>query len=66
MEMIDGIRSQILAQIKRSGFFPSDRAKESLLDAYSYDFAMVQAALTMGAYPNIARVDPETSMLRTM
>ncbi|XP_043278621.1 3'-5' RNA helicase YTHDC2-like [Venturia canescens] len=66
MEMIVGMRTQLLGQLRASGFV---RAKGSGdirdLNINSENWAVVKAALTAGLYPNLIRVDREHSHLRT-
>lgn len=66
MEMIVGMRTQLLGQLRASGFV---RAKGSGdirdLNINSESWAVVKAALTAGLYPNLIRVDREHSHLRT-
>ena len=64
MEMIDGMRYQILTQLKKSRLIPyKDHRK---VNENQDNWLIVKAALAMGTYPNIARFDTEALQLRTM
>ncbi len=60
LEIVDGMRNQILGQLKNSGFMNSD------VNSNSREWSIVKAALTAGSYPNLARFDWSASQLRTM
>lgn len=66
MEMVVGTRTQLLGQLRASGFVkargPGDIRD---LNTNSENWAVVKAALTAGLYPNLARVDREHRQLRT-
>ena len=65
MEMIDGMRYQILTQLKKSRLIPFNDNNRNV-NENSNNWNVVKAALAMGAYPNIARFDTEALQLRTM
>lgn len=66
MEMVVGMRTQLLGQLRASGFVrargPGDIRD---LNSNSENWAVVKAALTAGLYPNVIRVDREHFQLRT-
>ncbi|KAH0950534.1 hypothetical protein HN011_001845 [Eciton burchellii] len=66
MEMVVGMRTQLLGQLRASGFVrarsPGDIRD---LNTNSENWAVVKAALTAGLYPNLIRVDREHMQLRT-
>ena len=66
MEMVAGMRVQLLGQLRASGFV---RAKGSGdirdLNKNSENWAVVKAALTAGSYPFLARFDKEAMQLRS-
>ncbi|XP_048505988.1 3'-5' RNA helicase YTHDC2-like isoform X2 [Athalia rosae] len=66
MEMVVGMRTQLLGQLRASGFVrargPGDIRD---LNTNSENWAIVKAALTAGLYPNLIRVDREYLQLRT-
>ena len=66
MDMIMGMRTQVLGQLRASGFVrakgPGDIRD---LNKHSENWAVVKAALTAGAYPNLARFDRDASQLRS-
>ena len=66
MEMVVGMRTQLLGQLRASGFIrargPGDIRD---LNSNSENWAVVKAALTAGLYPNVIRVDREHLQLRT-
>lgn len=66
MEMVVGMRTQLLGQLRASGFVrarsPGDIRD---LNSNSESWAVVKAALTAGLYPNLIRVDREHLQLRT-
>ncbi|XP_011312776.1 probable ATP-dependent RNA helicase YTHDC2 [Fopius arisanus] len=66
MEMITGMRSQLLGQLRASGFVRA-RGPGDIRDLNwnSENWAVVKAALTAGLYPNLIRVDREHGQLRT-
>ncbi|XP_015112250.1 3'-5' RNA helicase YTHDC2 [Diachasma alloeum] len=66
MEMITGMRSQLLGQLRASGFVRA-RGTGDIKDLNwnSENWAVVKAALTAGLYPNLIRVDREHGQLRT-
>jgi hypothetical protein len=66
MEMLAGTRTQLLGQLRASGFVrakgPGDIRD---LNKNAENWAVVKAALTAGCYPNLARFDHEAQRLRT-
>ncbi|XP_012146608.1 3'-5' RNA helicase YTHDC2 [Megachile rotundata] len=66
MEMVVGMRTQLLGQLRASGFVrargPGDIRD---LNSNSENWAVVKAALTAGLYPNLIRVDRDHMQLRT-
>lgn len=66
LEMVVGMRSQLLGQLRASGFVRS-RGSGDIRDinTNSENWAVVKAALTAGLYPNLIRVDREHLHLRT-
>ncbi|RXG71364.1 putative ATP-dependent RNA helicase YTHDC2 [Armadillidium vulgare] len=72
MEMIHGMRAQVLAQLRSSGFVrargPGDISESSFfrdVNTNSDNWAVVKAALLSGIYPNLIRVDRDQKQLRT-
>ncbi|XP_074107182.1 3'-5' RNA helicase YTHDC2 isoform X1 [Cotesia typhae] len=66
MEMIVGMRTQMLGQLRASGFVRARGAGDIRdLNLNSENWAVVKAALTAGLYPNLIRVDREYGQLRT-
>ena len=66
MEMIVGMRTQLLGQLRASGFVRTRGSGDIRdLNLNSENWAVVKAALTAGLYPNMIRVDREHSQLRT-
>ena len=63
MEMIEGMRYQIITQLKKSKILPY---KDFPFNKHGNNWSIVKAALTMGAYPNLARFEKEAQQLRTM
>ncbi|XP_061379470.1 3'-5' RNA helicase YTHDC2-like [Danaus plexippus] len=66
MEMIVGYRSQLLAQLRALGLVKA-RGSGDIKDVNlnSEKWHVVKAVLVSGLYPSIARVDRDTSTLRT-
>jgi len=66
LEMVMGLRAQILGQLRASGFVRT-RGGSDLheLNQFSDNWAVIKAALTAGLYPNLARIDREHRQLRT-
>ena len=66
MGMIVGMRTQLLGQLRASGF---ERARGGGdirdLNTNSENWAVVKAALVAGMYPNILRVDRDRWQLTT-
>lgn len=66
MDMIAGMRSQLLGQLRASGFV---RAKGSGdirdLNTNSENWAVVKAALFVGMYPNVIRIDRKNNKMLT-
>lgn len=69
MEMVAGIRNQVLAQLRASGFVKARGPGDiKSININSSNWSLVKACLVSGLYPNIARVDKEegrSSVLRT-
>lgn len=66
MEMVVGMRTQLLGQLRASGFVRSRGPGDIRdLNSNSENWAVVKAALTAGLYPNLIRVDREHLQLRT-
>ena len=63
MEMIDGMRYQIISQLKKSRILPY---KDFPFNKNGNNWSIVKAALTMASYPNLARFEKEAGQLRTM
>ncbi|XP_014254890.1 probable ATP-dependent RNA helicase YTHDC2 isoform X2 [Cimex lectularius] len=67
MEMIMGTRAQVLAQLRASGFIKSKAPLDiKYVNSNSDNWAVVKAALIGGLYPNIARIDREHKVIRTV
>jgi len=66
MEMVVGMRNQVLAQLRASGFVRS-RGSGDIRDINlnSENWGLVKACLAAGLYPNLARLDREAGVLRT-
>jgi len=66
MEMIAGMRQQVLASLKDNGFLKA-RGNNNLqpYNVNSANWSVVKACLVAGLYPNIARYDPDAGQLRT-
>jgi hypothetical protein len=64
MKMIQGIRRQLIFELKRLNLLPSDliTAEEPDLNKYSHEWTMVQAAIVAGCFPDIAYVRPGTKL----
>lgn len=66
MEMIVGMRTQLLGQLRASGFVRSRGPGDIRdLNLNSENWAVVKACLTAGLYPNLIRVDRKHGQLRT-
>uniref|UniRef100_A0A6A7FSI6 RNA helicase n=1 Tax=Hirondellea gigas TaxID=1518452 RepID=A0A6A7FSI6_9CRUS len=67
MEMIHGIRGQILAQLRGMGFVKPRGPHGDIRDcnSNSNNWGMVKAAIVAGVYPNLIRTDREQHTLRT-
>lgn len=66
MEMIVDIRSQLLAQLRATGFVrtrPPGDIRE--LNMNSNNWALIKAILTVGFYPNIAYVKKDSAKIET-
>lgn len=64
MEMIVGMRAQLLGQLRASGFVRARGGGDIRdLNTNSENWAVVKAALCAGMYPNIIRVDRQKSQL---
>jgi len=59
--MVNGLRAQILGQLKASRVFRDQRE----VNTNSTNWAVVKAALTAGHYPNLARIDKEQGQIKT-
>ncbi len=67
MEMIVGMRTQLLGQLRASGFVRARGGGDIRdLNTNSENWAVVKAALTAGMYPNIMRVDRDRCQLTTV
>ena len=66
MEMIVGMRNQVLAQLRASGFVKA-RGSGDIRDINmnSENWGLVKACIVAGLYPNLVRVDREGGGLRT-
>ncbi|XP_066993237.2 3'-5' RNA helicase YTHDC2 [Anabrus simplex] len=66
MEMIVGMRTQLLGQLRASGFVRARGGGDIRdLNSNSENWAVIKAALCAGMYPNLIRVDREHMQLRT-
>lgn len=66
MEMIVGMRTQLLGQLRASGFVRARGGGDIRdLNSNSENWAVVKAALCAGMYPNIVHVDRERCQLTT-
>ncbi|XP_043241748.1 3'-5' RNA helicase YTHDC2-like isoform X2 [Amphibalanus amphitrite] len=66
METVVGMRTQLLGQLRASGFVRARGAGDIRdLNSNSEIWAVVKAALCAGCYPNLIRVDREQVQLRT-
>ncbi|XP_069677317.1 3'-5' RNA helicase YTHDC2-like isoform X2 [Periplaneta americana] len=66
MEMVVGMRTQLLGQLRASGFVRARGGGDIRdLNTNSENWAVVKAALCAGMYPNLIRVDREHMQLRT-
>ncbi|VDI58889.1 ATP-dependent RNA helicase YTHDC2 [Mytilus galloprovincialis] len=64
MEMIVGMRAQLLGQLRASGFVRARGGGDIRdLNTNSENWAVVKASLCAGMYPNIIRVDRQKSQL---
>jgi HrpA-like RNA helicase len=64
MEMIFGIRTQLLGQLRASGFVRARGASDIRdLNTNSENWAVVKAVLCAGYFPNVLRVDPQRGLL---
>ena len=67
MEQVVSLRTQLLGQLRASGFVrPKGGGDIRDLNTNAENWAVVKAAITAGMYPNLVRVDRETNQLRTM
>ena len=65
LEMVTGMRSQLLGQLRAAGFVRPKGADDIRdLNRNSENWAVVKAALAAGAYPSIARLDRSAGVLR--
>ncbi|XP_055954066.1 3'-5' RNA helicase YTHDC2-like isoform X2 [Argiope bruennichi] len=66
MEMIVGMRSQLLGQLRASGFIrPRGSGDIRDLNSNSEIWAVIKAALCAGTYPNLIRIDRDRQQLIT-
>ncbi len=66
MEMVTGMRTQLLGQLRASGFVRAKGAGDIRdLNKNSENWAVVKAALAAGSYPHLARFDREAQQLRS-
>ncbi|XP_078688357.1 3'-5' RNA helicase YTHDC2-like isoform X5 [Branchiostoma floridae x Branchiostoma belcheri] len=66
MEMIFGMRTQLLGQLRASGFVRARGGGDIRdLNTNSENWAVIKAALCAGSYPNMVRVDRENLWLTT-
>ncbi|KAG8185460.1 hypothetical protein JTE90_019719 [Oedothorax gibbosus] len=66
MEMVVGMRTQILGQLRASGFIrPGGSGDIRDLNCNSEIWAVIKAALCAGSYPNIIRIDRDRQQLIT-
>ena len=66
MEMVAGMRGQLLGRLRASGFVRAKGAGDIRdLNKNSENWAVVKAALTAGNYPFLARFDKEARQLRS-
>ena len=66
MEMIVGMRAQLLGQLRASGFVRARGAGDIRdLNTNSENWAVVKAALCAGTYPNLMRVDLDRKQMIT-
>lgn len=66
MEIIVGMRTQLLGQLRASGFVRARGGGDIRdLNSNSENWAVVKAALCAGTYPNLIRVDRERQQLIT-
>ncbi|XP_070542906.1 3'-5' RNA helicase YTHDC2-like [Ptychodera flava] len=66
MEMVVGMRTQLLGQLRASGFVRARGGGDIRdLNSNSENWAVVKAALCAGMYPNLIRVDRERVQLMT-
>ena len=64
MEMIEGMRIQVLSQLKKMNLIPfKDQRK---VNENSPNWNIVKAAMAFGSYPNLARFDNEANTIRTI
>ncbi|BES97417.1 HA2 [Nesidiocoris tenuis] len=66
MEIIMGTRAQVLAQLRACGFIKLKGQDIKYVNTNSENWAVIKAALIGGLYPNLARVDREHGVLRTV
>eukprot|EP00092_Neocalanus_flemingeri_P000813 GFUD01000866.1.p1 GENE.GFUD01000866.1~~GFUD01000866.1.p1 ORF type:complete len:1316 (+),score=569.14 GFUD01000866.1:71-3949(+) len=66
MEMVVGMRNQVLAQLRASGFVRA-RGSGDIRDinSNSDNWGLVKACMVAGLYPNLVRVDREGGVMRT-
>ena len=62
MEVVSGIKQQIIAQLRKTGMLQDFKSSNE----NSSNWNLISSALAMGGYPNIARFDKEANQLRTL
>ncbi|XP_063701962.1 3'-5' RNA helicase YTHDC2-like [Culicoides brevitarsis] len=66
LDMISGVRSQILGQLRSIGFIrPYGPGNIRDLNQHSSSWAMVKACIVAGLYPNIAHVDRKKGIMKS-
>lgn len=66
LDMIAGVRSQILGHLRSIGFIrPNGPGNIRDLNQYSANWAMVKACIVAGLYPNIAHVDRKRALMKS-
>jgi hypothetical protein len=67
MEMITAMRTQLLGQLRASGFVRARGGGDIRdLNTNSGNWAVVKAALTAGSHPNILRMDPKKGTMSSV
>ena len=62
MEVINGIKQQIISQLQKTEMLKDFKSSNE----NSHNWNVIRTALAMGGYPNIARLDKAANQLRTM